>query len=212
MIVLVVDDHALVREGIAALLRQAWANSVILHAAKAETALELVAARHDIDLVLLDLMLPEHTGLDALAAFSRGSPGLPIVVLSSSESPTDVRRALGLGALGYVPKSAPPSTLMAALNLVLSGEIYVPSFMAEQLSTANGTGGPAGSVEGFSRLTDRQRDVLRLICAHAANKEIAYRLAISEKTVKTHVTAILKALRVASRADALRLVNQHHLI
>jgi len=131
----------------------------------------------------------------ALELFGERHPSLPVVVLSSSEEQADVRAAIGRGALGYIPKSAPPATLIAALNLVMTGEIYVPPLMATgQTVTADG--------DRLDALTERQREVLGLIAAGAANKQVAYRLGISEKTVKAHVTAILRALNVATRAEA----------
>jgi DNA-binding NarL/FixJ family response regulator len=194
MKILIVDDHALVRTGLSAVLRQAVATSVILEAGNFGDAL-LIAARHvDIDIVLLDLMLPDTRGVDMIEQFGRQFPSLPILVLSSSENEADVRKALDRGALGYVPKSASAVTLMAALRLVLEGEIYVPAFMAKGLAP-----NPAPETAG---LTARQAEILHLIAANVPNKEISHRLAISEKTVKAHVTSIFKALNVANRAQA----------
>jgi DNA-binding NarL/FixJ family response regulator len=192
--ILVVDDHAVVREGVAALLRQAIADLTILHASDARSGLE-AATIHEPDLILLDLAMPGTVGMTALEMFGQQHPGLPVVVLSSSEAQADVRAAIGLGALGYVPKSAPPATLVAALKLVMTGEIYVPALMAVGPAAAAG----ADNLDG---LTERQRLVLGLIAADATNKQIAHRLGISQKTVKAHVTAILRVLNVGSRSAA----------
>lgn len=192
MKVLVVDDHAVVREGMAAVLRQLRSDTEVLLAHDAATGMALAAANPDIELVLLDLMLPDAVGMGALEAFGREHPALPVMVLSSSEAPDAVRAALELGAMGYVPKSATPETLLAALRLVLSGEVYVPPFMVHA---------PApGRVP--QPLTERQVDVLRLLAEGVANKEIAYRLGLSEKTVKSHLTAIFRTLGVSNRAQA----------
>ena len=194
MKILVVDDHAVVREGVAALLRGAISDVTVLHASEAQAGIES-ASVHQPDLVLLDLTMPGTAGMAALELFGERHPSLPVVVLSSSEEQADVRAAIGRGALGYIPKSAPPATLIAALNLVMTGEIYVPPLMATgQTVTADG--------DRLDALTERQREVLGLIAAGAANKQVAYRLGISEKTVKAHVTAILRALNVATRAEA----------
>lgn len=193
MKILVVDDHAVVREGVAAVLRGAIAGVVILHASEAGAGIE-AAAIHEPDLVLLDLAMPGTAGMAALEMFGERRPALPVVILSSSEEPRDVRAAISRGALGYVPKSAPPATLIAALHLVMTGQIYIPPLMA--------VGPVAAETHQLSELTERQREVLGLIAADATNKQIAYRLGISEKTVKAHVTAILRALNVSSRAAA----------
>lgn len=194
MKILVVDDHAVVREGVAAVLRQAIADLVVVHASDAQAGIE-AAGIHEPDLVLLDLTMPGTVGMAALQLFGERHPALPVVVLSSSEDQADVRAAIGRGALGYIPKSAPPATLIAALQLVMTGQIYVPPLMAAGNAALPGT-------NHLDELTERQREVLGLIASDATNKQIAYRLGISEKTVKAHVTAILRALHVDNRAAA----------
>jgi DNA-binding NarL/FixJ family response regulator len=118
---------------------------------------------------------------------------MPIIILSSSEDPGDVRRALDAGALGYVPKSASPETLLSAVSLVLAGGVYVPTLMLNASET------PAASVSG---LTPRQREVLAAVVGGLSNKDIGRRFGLSEKTVKVHVGAIFRALGVTSRTQA----------
>ena len=204
---LIVDDHPIMREGVAAVLLQAAEGAEVLHAENGVSALATIARRPDIDVVFLDLMLPAPGGLAVLEELGERHPGLPIIMLSSSEEPTDVRRALALGALGYVPKSASSATLLAALRLVLAGEIYVPPFMAHEANTQEASGSGVAAA-----LTERQIEVLRLIAADKTNKQIAYQLTVSEKTVKAHVTAIFRALRVANRAEAVRTARTAALI
>ena len=205
---LIVDDHPALREGVAAILREAAGGTDVLHAENGERALEIVAGRHDIDVVFLDLTLPGRGGIAVLEELGSRHPSLPIIVLSSSEDPDDVRRAAASGALGYVPKSASSATLLAALRMVLSGEIYVPPFVVQ-----DGGRNPAVAAEaGSAALTDRQSEILQLIGAGRSNKQIAYQLAVSEKTVKAHPTAIFRALRVANRAEAVRVARALALI
>lgn len=190
---LLIDDHAMVREGVNALLRQAFPDGTILQAGDVAAAIDLARDHDDLELAVLDLMMPGLSGIPALMAFVDAQPTVPVIVLSSSEDLVDVRAALAAGALGYVAKSASPATLLAAVRLVLSGEIYVPTFVAK---------GALPPAAALAALTDRQRDVLRLVAAKASNKEIAYRLAISEKTVKAHLTTIFARLAVSNRAEA----------
>lgn len=205
---LIVDDHAVVREGIAAVLQRADAEMVTVQAETGAQALALATEHGDLDVVFLDLMLPPPGGLAVLEEFGWQHPGLPVIMLSSSEQPGDVRRSLARGALGYVPKSATSATLLAALHLVRAGEIYVPPFvLAETLPRAQ-------AIDELVRtdLTERQIAVLLLMAESKTNKEIAYQLGVSEKTVKAHITAIFRALRVASRGEAVRAAKAAALI
>jgi len=195
---LVVDDHAMVREGLAVVLRRLEPDAPVLEAGDCATALALAAAHRDIGLVLMDLTMPDAAGLSAVATFVTAHPATPLMVVSSSEAPTDVRAALALGALGYVAKTAGASTLAAAIRLVLSGEVYVPQFMAR---TDEGGSAPPAAAEV---LTSRQQAVLALIRQGASNKEIAYRLGVTEGTVKAHLTTIFRLLGVANRIQAAR--------
>jgi len=183
---LIVDDHPVVREGVAAVLRQSAPGNAVLHATDGPSALATVAQHPGLDVVFLDLMLPPPGGLALLESLGARHPGLPVVMLSSSEDPDDVRRALARGALGYVPKSASSATLLAALRLVLEGEIYVPPFVVQDADRQTGFGADG--------LTERQIEVLRLLAAETSNKEIAYRLGVSEKTVKAVKAAREKGL------------------
>lgn len=198
---LVVDDHAVVREGLSAVLRGLAPEATVLEAADCASALSLAAAHADLSLVLMDLTMPDAAGLSAVASFVAAHPATPLMVVSSSEAPSDVRAALALGALGYVAKSANASTLAAAIRLVLSGEVYVPPFMAQAAAEAHTAPGAADA------LTARQQAVLALIRDGVSNKEIAYRLGVTEGTVKAHLTAIFRLLGVTNRSEAARLAR-----
>jgi DNA-binding NarL/FixJ family response regulator len=196
MKLLIVDDHAVLRDGLAALLGQAAPDMAVLQARDVDGALAQIEAHPDLDIVVLDLLMPGVGGLEALDRLGRVRPGLPVIVLSSSEDPRDVRAALGRGALGYVPKSASHHTLLSAVALVLTGELYVPPLMV---------GAPAADRRAQPQtpaLTARQADVLRLLAEGRSNRAIAEALGLSEKTVKVHVTAVLKALDAANRTQA----------
>lgn len=211
MKLLIVDDHAILREGLAAMLRQAGPDTEVLQAADGAEGVRMAELHADLDAVFLDLQMPGVGGMSAVPEFGRRRPELPVIVLSSSEDPHDVRRALALGALGYVPKSAPPRTLLAALQFVLAGNIYVPPLM---LDAAAVTGRPAGAGGAGLRasLTERQLEVLRLLSEGLANKEIGRKLGLSDKTVKAHITSIFKVLNVVNRTQAASAAREAELL
>ncbi len=212
MKLLVVDDHPLLRGGLRGLLLQIGEDTVVLQAGDAAEALALIALHADLDIVVLDIAMPGMNGLQAIAEFGRTRPELPVIVLSSSESPEDVRQALAQGALGYVPKSASQQTLLAAIWLVLNGDLYVPPFVLDDSRTARLSHSRTDSSANKPILTDRQMEVLRLLCQGQSNKMIALDLDLSEKTVKAHVTAIFKILNVISRTQAAAIARETGLI
>ena len=197
MKILIVDDHPVFREGFVALLQHAGDGTIVHQAGSVAEGLECIAADPDLDVLMLDLFLPNGSGLGAIAEFSRARRDLPIIVLSSSEDPKDVRRALALGALGYVPKSASPHALLSAIQLVVSGDIYVPPLILSE-----GFGRDASQPEIGDVLTRRQIDVLSLLAQGLPNKTIAAKLELSEKTVKSHITSIFRVLNVVNRTQA----------
>lgn len=202
MKLLVVDDHPLFRDGLAALLRQANPDTQVFQACDSEAGVEMAQSRSDLDAVFVDLMMPGLAGEAAVKEFARRRPELPVIVLSSSENPSDVKRVLNAGALGYIPKSASAQTVLSALQLVLTGNIYVPPFLAHaEQAASTATHSPArGDVLG--QLTERQIDVLKHVRDGRSNKEISARLGIAEKTVKAHIAAIFKTLNVVNRTQA----------
>ena len=202
MKLLVVDDHSVVREGLSALLLTFGAETKVIGAEDGPAALAAVERESDIDVVILDLALPGMNGMKVLEELGARRPGLPVMVLSASEDPEYVRQTMALGALGYVPKSANPDTLIAAIRFILQGEIYVPPFMLK----ANGaTPAPA---KGLPRLTKRQGEVLAALCLGLSNKGIARDLNMSEQTVKEHITTIFRLLGVQNRTQAVNLARQ----
>jgi two-component system nitrate/nitrite response regulator NarL len=199
---LIVDDHPVVREGLATLLRQLAPDMTVLLAECGSQGLGLTNQHPDLDLVILDLAMPGSDGFAMLHEFGRLHPQLPVIVVSSSEDPRDVRRALAAGALGYIPKSAPPRTLLAAVRFVLDGNVYVPSLLAQNPASIPDEAADDSARKPAVSLTGRQIDVLRLLREGRSNKEIGRTLGLSEKTVKVHVTALFRALNVANRIQA----------
>ena len=202
---LIVDDHPLFRDGLAALLRQASVDSTVVQASSTEEALRL-ADEQIVDAVFMDLMMPGLSGEGAIREFARRHPDLPVIVLSSSENPHDVRRVLNSGASGYIPKSATAQTVVSALQLVLSGNIYVPPLLVSPASRSAEPGSHGGK-HSVSQLTDRQVEVLRYLRDGLTNKEISANLGIAEKTVKVHIAAIFKTLNVVNRTQAAKFLH-----
>lgn len=189
--ILVIDDHALVREGLRQVLLSLGNAVQVLEAGTCARAFELAAAHIDIDLVLLDYHLPDMNGLEALDVFSRRHPELPIIVLSGSVNPRVMRQVMDKGAAAFLTKSGRSDELLSATRLVLEGGIYIsPS-------------APHDTVEATAPfLTPRQEEVLRLLLDGCSNKEIGRELNLSDETVKNHVTAILRGFGVQSRTQA----------
>jgi DNA-binding NarL/FixJ family response regulator len=202
MKLLIVDDHPFLRDGLAALLMQMGPDTTVLQARDANEGIALVDHHPDLDVVILDLAMPGMGGVQALSEFGRKRPDLPVIVLSSSEDPRDVRRALASGALGYVPKSASQHVLLSAIRLVLNGDLYVPPLILDEKINTSARRSTGTEGAGNRLLTARQIEILTLLSEGKPNKTIAATLALSEKTVKAHITAIFKALNVVNRTQA----------
>lgn len=212
MKLLLVDDHPLFREGVALLLRSIESEVEVLEAGSCEDALELIAGTRGIDIVLMDLQLPGASGLDAIRAIRERFPEIPVVAVSSSEDKATVLEALDAGAMGFVPKSSTSSVLKAALKLIMAKGIYLPPsvFLGEATRAAPvSTPIPAaarrhGTITPETLgLTPRQSDVLFRILQGKSAKLISRELGLSSSTVKVHTTAVLRALNVTTRTQAI---------
>ncbi|HEX6706987.1 MAG TPA: response regulator transcription factor [Albitalea sp.] len=225
MKVLLIDDHPLILSALQTVIQGLGDNVTVIGASSARAARDTLQRHPDFDLVLLDLHLGDADGFDVLAEFRAAYPALPVVVVSASDRASDVIRAIDLGAMGFVPKRASNETLFDALRMVMSGGIYVPPMTmgvnrpperAEEsgpLGTVRqgaadaGFQKPAAAIEALG-LTPRQRDVLALLLQGQPNKLIARELGLSVETVKDHVAAVLRALNVSSRTQAVLAVSQ----
>ena len=203
MKILLVDDHALIREALRGVLKELIDDPIILEGSDCRQAMRLIEAHPDLHLILLDLNLPDRDGFAMLADVRKRYATISLVVLSASRDRETVIRALDLGALGFIPKSAPRDVMVNALRLVFGGGIYIPpealcrSESKEQQPVTERSVSPADL--GF---TERQMEVLALMMQGKSNKAISRILDVAEPTVKHHVTAILKALKVANRTEA----------
>jgi DNA-binding NarL/FixJ family response regulator len=228
MKVLLVDDHPLILSALQGVIQGLGDDVTVVGADSARAARAALAEDAGFDLVLLDLQLGDADGFDLLSELRGQHPALPVVVVSASDRASDVIRAIDLGAMGFVPKRSSNDQLFEALRLVMSGGIYVPSMtlgaelpapprggdtvpdvmrrtVAEQAEAAGVQNVP--SLESLG-LTPRQTDVLALLLRGQPNKLIARELNVSVETVKDHVAAVLRALGVSSRTQAVLAVSQ----
>ena len=201
MKILVVDDHHLIRDGLRPVLESLAPEetTTLIEAETLASALDQVAAHPDLDLALLDLRLPDVVGFEAVSRLRAARPSLPVVVMSGEMEPALMRGAIDQGALGFIPKSSTSKVILGALRLVLAGGIYVPR---EAIGGRDPDAAPARPSTAGLDLTPRQVDVLRLMLAGKSNKSIGRELDLAEGTVKNHVAAVLKALGVTTRTQA----------
>jgi DNA-binding NarL/FixJ family response regulator len=212
--ILVVDDHPLIREALRQVLQALDTRIELLEAVTCAEALELTRSNQDISLILLDLALPGVDGFEALRQLREEFPGIPVVVLSASEQPETVLRAIDGGAMGFIPKTSSSQLLIGALRLVLSGGIYLPAeVLRRHEGSAPAAPQPAATPAQLRNpreigLTERQSQVLALVVQGKPNKLICRDLNLAEGTVKIHMSAILKALGVTNRTQAVIAVSK----
>ena len=205
---LVIDDHALIRDALRAVLLDAAGEGnpmTVIEAASSREAGEALARHSDLDLILLDLGLPDRDGLELLVEIREEIPEVGVLILSAREDRSTILAVLQHGAMGFIPKSAPRSVMIGALRLVFSGGTYIPPAALAPVAPAETRPGPSPHDLG---LTDRQVDVLSLMMRGKSNKLICRALGLAETTVKNHVTAILKALDVQNRTEAAIKANE----
>ena len=209
MNILVIDDHPLVAEGIASLLSTLGDEVSASTLPGGSRGIELALEQRP-ELILLDLHMPDINGLDALRILGEKLPTTSVVIVSASLDREDMKAAMALGAMGFIPKSASPDIMLHALKLVMSGGVYIPPEMLD-LS-------PSGSVpeqvhsNRSDKVTPRQLEVLKLLSEGKVNKEIARILDCAETTVKAHVTALFKELGARNRTEAVMNAQKRDLL
>jgi len=197
--ILLIDDHAMFREGLRLALREAAPSMTIETASSGAEALQALSALPVLDAVMTDYYLPDLGGAALVQQLHRRRGGLRVLVLSASEDPHDIETALEAGAQGFVHKSADSRQLLDALRRVVGGEQNVVHVSPQGTSPLPVLSTPTDSL---SHLTARQTEVLHLLCEGLRNAQIAERLQTSEKTVKAHISAIFAALGVSNRTQA----------
>jgi DNA-binding NarL/FixJ family response regulator len=205
--ILIADDHEIVRFGLARFLRASLGIKEVVEAATFQEVLELLE-RRDIGLVIIDLSMPGLSRPADLATIRRRRPDVRLLVLTASEAREDVLSALGAGAHGYVTKCEPGEDFLRAVRQVMVGNIYVTPILAAEPGSGNDRNGTSAARSARSKLTDRQKDVLRLLARGRTNKDIARQLGLSESTAKFHVASLLRTLGAENRAEAAALARE----
>ena len=227
MKVLLIDDHPLILQALQSVILSLGDHVSVKGVGTARAAREALASEADFDLVLLDLQLGDADGFEVLTEFRAAYPALPVVVVSASDRAVDVIRAVDMGAMGFVPKRASNDVLFEALRMVMSGGIFVPHMImgagGSQIDASDASvpdvlrelrqSAAESSYQNQPKLADigltpRQTDVLALLLQGQPNKLIARELGLSVETVKDHVAAVLRALNVSSRTQAVLAVSQ----
>lgn len=200
MKVLIADEQSLFRDGLALRLKQIQPDIDIIQAANIAEVQKLISKETDIDIVIFDIDMAEFSTLETLNKIKSFLPESKIIAISNSEDTRTIKKILSFGVKGYIPKRLDSTILGGALKLILDGGTYIPSALLENISSSNNS----LQIEGVLKksLTNRQSQVLDLIAQGKSNKQIAYDMGVSEATVKLHINALLRSLKVNNRTQA----------
>lgn len=216
MKILLVDDHALFRDGMRYVLQQLPEEVEILEAGNFPDGLKLAMQHPELDLALLDLNMPGSEGPISIRFFHQRYPHIPVVVVSGEDGRGYMEKVMNYGAMGYVGKNSTASVMLSALNLVLSGGVYAPPEMLRKHHVVAEKEPDSADRRSLNTneygLTHRQMQVLTYLAAGLSNKEIAEAIHLAEGTVKIHVAAVYQTLRVSNRMEAVRMAEKLGLI
>ncbi len=216
MNILHVDDHAILRTGLRLWLRRLDEEVSITEASSFGEAFDALRRQRDIDLVIVDLLMPGKDPFTGLKEVLELAGTAPVVVFSAIDDRRDILRAIEIGAAGFIPKSSPGEEILNILRLIRAGQVWIPQSVrgapkhsAQTMGTARASAGdaPPPGRDPFANLSPRESEVLELILRGKSNNEIAEALGISSNTVKLHVSFVLKALNVANRTEAAALAH-----
>jgi DNA-binding NarL/FixJ family response regulator len=209
--ILIADDHALVREGIRRVLDEDPGFDVVAEASDGRQALERIEETNP-DVAILDISMPERSGLDVARQLREERPALKVLILSMHDETEYVMRAVHAGAAGYLLKDdAGPALLRQAVRAVHEGDSYFSPAVAARLTEAL-RGGSSGSADPLERLTGRERQVLRLVAAGHSNKQIAAELGISRRTVESHRESMMRKIEIRTVAGLTRFALENGLL
>ena len=212
--IVIADDHALVRGGLAQLVKLIEEDVEIIETSDFDQTLDLLSKGLSVDLLLMDLLMPGMNGMEGIKQICKDWPDVPVVVVSVREQIAAIRSALAAGAMGYIPKTSSPEVMMSAIKLVLSGGVYVPPHVLGSTSLRDEQGyytaeeNRSTMEKGYAQLTPRQLEVLDLMALGKQNRDIANELGLNIGTVKMHSSRIFKTLNVHNRTEAVAKYSQ----
>ncbi len=197
--IVIADDHPLVRGALRQAVERRFATATVIEVGAFDEAAAEMSRGEEVDLLMLDLAMPGVEGFSGLLYFRAQHPTVPVVIVSANDDPNVIRRAIGFGASGFIPKTVDMETIAAAIETVLKGGAWMPP----DIDLAQPVDRDASeAVRKLATLTPQQVRVLMMLSQGLLNKQIAYELTVSEATVKAHVSAILQKLGVDSRTQA----------
>jgi DNA-binding NarL/FixJ family response regulator len=200
MKILLADDHPLFREGVKPVLEKLDPDAEVIEAVDFPSAFEAMRCNGEVDLVLMDLYMPGMPGIDGVIRFRAMFPDTPLVVLSASEQLEDMQKPLAVGALGYITKSSPSDIILGALRQVLAGVVYTPPGLLDNDDPSRAAA--SAPSKRHPALSGRHIQVLRHLARGASNRQIGEALDVTEGTIKLHVAAIFRILKVNNRTEA----------
>ena len=209
--VLLCDDHTLFREGIKAIIRDEPSIEIVGEASDGREGVDKASELRP-DVVLMDIAMPDLSGFDATRRILQANPRTKVIILTMYEEEEVINRCLGAGASGYVLKDAPRAHLIHAIDVVNKGGQYMSSRALKKVVNQYVKGAKTKALSGYERLSDREREVLKLLADGLALKEIAEHLVLSVKTVDAHKTNLMRKLDLHDRAQLIKYAIQRKLI
>ncbi len=206
MRVILADDHVMIRDGLRPFVEKLDKDVTVLDAGSFAEVLSHLEQGERVDLVILDLKMPGMNGFQGLSAIKQSYPTTKCVILSAVADRDHVLEAIRLGADGFIPKSLSGAAMVSALQLIMSGERFIPAMLVDYSSRQSNSAVEKLPEELIARLTPRERDILRLLREGLPNKVIASRLDVSEVTVKSHLGNVFRKLQVQNRLQAMRML------
>jgi len=200
--IVIADDHALVRGGLALIAKMAVKEAIIFQTNSFDETINTLTETPSIDLLLLDLMMPGMDSENSIQAICNQFPDIPIVIVSVKEDFHSIQSCIAAGAAGYIPKTSPPNITVSAIQLVLSGGVYIPPHILRSQQSETVDNAQPSEQSALHLLTQRQKDVLEQVVLGKSNQAIADYLGLTIPTIKMHVSAIFKKFKVKNRTEA----------